>query len=108
MVGLAFSLTLTVLGEYLTIFNILEQYIFVFSVKKKGGLTPDACNLLDDALEPDDDSLLLLANDHIDKGTKEYQSESEEVDEEQSQDEELPEETISKKRKAFTNLQNMK
>ncbi|KAK1438178.1 hypothetical protein QVD17_03983 [Tagetes erecta] len=80
----------------------------IICVKKKGGSTPDACNLLDDTLEPDDDSLLLLANDNFDKRTKEYQSESEEDDEEQSHDEELPEETISKKRKASTDLQNVK
>ncbi|KAI3812446.1 hypothetical protein L1987_17155 [Smallanthus sonchifolius] len=86
--------------------EILEEKEII-CVKRKGGSTPDACNLLDDVLEPGDDGLLLLPNDDSDKGTKEYQSESEEVDEEQSQDE-LPEETISKKRKASTNLLNVK
>ncbi|KAL7608875.1 coilin isoform X1 [Lactuca sativa] len=75
-------------------------------VKKKGGATPDADNLLDeveaDDLEPGENGLLLLAND---KGTEEVQSESEEVDEEQSQDEE-DEEPVSKKRKASIKLQN--
>ncbi|KAI3713870.1 hypothetical protein L1987_72457 [Smallanthus sonchifolius] len=85
--------------------EILEEKEII-CVKRKGGSTPDACNLLDDVLVPGDDGLLLLADDNSDKGTKEYQSESEEVDEEQSQDE-LPEETISKKRKASTNLQNV-
>ncbi|KAK9052717.1 hypothetical protein SSX86_029347 [Deinandra increscens subsp. villosa] len=79
----------------------------IICVKKKGGSTTDAGNLLDD-VEPGDDGLLLLANDNFDKGTKEYTGESEEFDEEQSKDEELPEETISKKRKASTNLPNLK
>ncbi|KAI3687133.1 hypothetical protein L1987_80824 [Smallanthus sonchifolius] len=85
--------------------EILEEKEII-CVKRKGGSTPDACNLLDDVLEPGDDGLLLIANGNSNKGTKEYQSESEEVDEEQSQDE-LPEETISKKRKASTSLLNV-
>ncbi|XP_076905732.1 coilin-like [Bidens hawaiensis] len=80
----------------------------IISVKKKGGSTPNACNLLDDVLESEDDGLLHLGNGDVDKEAKEYESESEEVDEEQSQDEEPPEETISKKRKASSNLQNLK
>ncbi|XP_022024778.1 coilin isoform X2 [Helianthus annuus] len=76
----------------------------IICVKRKGGSTPNACNLLDDVLESEDDSLLHLGKDNRDNGTKEYQSESEE---EQSLDEEQPEETILKKRKASSNLQNL-
>ncbi|KAD0345284.1 hypothetical protein E3N88_44421 [Mikania micrantha] len=80
----------------------------IICVKKKGDSTTDACNLLDDVLEPQDDGLILLANDNFNKETKEYHSESEKVDEEQAQDEELPEKIILKKRKPSTNLQNLK
>ncbi|KAJ0428065.1 hypothetical protein HanHA300_Chr17g0642031 [Helianthus annuus] len=106
MVSLTFTFILTILSEYLTLSNFLTTTHFCyFSVKRKGGSTPDACNLLDDVLESEDDSLLHLGNDNRDNGTKEYQSESEE---EQSLDEEQPEETILKKRKASSNLQNLK
>lgn len=83
-------------------------------MKKKGGGTAtieaeDEGNLLDevedDGLEPGDNGLLLLANDNR---TGEYESEPEEVDEEQSHDEDSPVETISKKRKATMKLQNSK
>ena len=61
----------------------------------------------DDGLENGDRGLLLLANDN--KGKEVYQSESEDVGEDQSLDEEdLPEEAVCKKRKASTNLQNLK
>ncbi|KAL8201332.1 hypothetical protein R6Q57_012671 [Mikania cordata] len=80
----------------------------IICVKKKGDSTTDACNLLDDVLEPQDDGLILLANDNLNKETKEYHSESDKVDEEQAQDEELHEKIILKKRKPSTNLQNLK
>lgn len=86
----------------------------IICVRKKGEdavEAADAGNLLDkvevDGLDPEDNGLLLLANDMFDKGTGEYQSESEEVDEEQSQDEASPEEAVSKKRKASMKLQNL-
>lgn len=81
-----------------------------FSVKKKRGTTPNADNLLDEAeddvLEPGDNDLLFLENNKLDKAG-EYGS-SEEVDEEQSEDEELHEKLVSKKRKASANLSNLK
>ncbi|PWA57659.1 Coilin [Artemisia annua] len=89
----------------------------IICVKKKGGATTDALeageegNLLEeevehDGLENGDRGLLLLANDN--KGKEVYQSESEDVDEDQSLDEDSPEEAVCKKRKASTNLQNLK
>ncbi|KAI3728355.1 hypothetical protein L6452_16989 [Arctium lappa] len=85
----------------------------IICVRKKGGdavEAADAGNLVDkaevDGLDPEDNGLLLLANDTFDKETGEYQSESEEVDEEQSQDEASPEEAVPKKRKASMKLQN--
>lgn len=86
-------------------------------MKKKGGATTDALeageegNLLeeeveDDGLENGNRGLLLLANNN--KGKEVYQSESEDVDEDQSLDEDSPEEAVCKKRKASTNLQNLK
>ncbi|XP_024995543.1 coilin-like isoform X1 [Cynara cardunculus var. scolymus] len=84
----------------------------IICVRKKGGdavEAADAGNLLDkvevDGLDSEDDGLLLLANDTFDKETGEYQSESEEVDEEQLQDEASPD-AVSNKRKASMKLQN--
>ncbi|XP_021992946.1 coilin [Helianthus annuus] len=83
----------------------------IICVKKKGGTTPDAGNLIDededDVSEPGDDGLLLLENNKSVKAGED-QSTSVEFDEEQSHDEELPEEAVSKKRKASTNLPNSK
>ncbi|GKC86272.1 coilin-like protein isoform X1 [Tanacetum coccineum] len=77
----------------------------IICVKKKGGATTDALeaedegNLVeeeveDDGLENGNRGLLLLANDN--KGKEVYQSESEDVDEDQSLDEDSPEEAVLK------------
>lgn len=72
-------------------------------VQKKGGAT---ANLLEevevDDLEPENNDLLLLANDKFDNETGEQQSESEE------DDEDSPGEPVFKKRKAPMKLQNSK
>lgn len=84
-------------------------------MKKKGRATlevADGAKLLDEAeddgLELGDKGLLLLANDNMETGEYQSESNSEEVDEEQSEDEESPVEAVSRKRKATTNLQNVK